>query len=303
MEALVTGGAGFIGSHLVDSLIDRGHKVYVIDDLSTGKLGNLNSKSVFEKSKLSTSILLPSIFEKIDFIFHLAGRGSIPKSILNPALTFDVNFNETLFLVNLIKECPVPILFASSSSVYGASPIMPRSVNNPIYPISPYAASKAAAEMLLLGHSNAYSIPLHIARFFNVYGPRQDSDSDYAAVIPKFINNIKNGENLIIHGDGNQSRDFTFVLDLVNLLIHYFENGFPQERISNFAFGTSTSVNNVAETLIRIAKSKVSKVNVSNRIGDVPFSQSEKVSYTIDNWPKPHTSIEDGLKITYESYL
>ena len=303
MKVLVTGGAGFIGSNLVDRLIERGHAVFVIDDLSAGKKEYLNPKAFFEESKLSNSKLFPNILSQLDFVFHLAGRGSIPKSIQNPTLTYEVNFNETMFLLNLLKEHPVPILFASSSSVYGDSKIMPRSVENTIYPISPYAGSKAAAEMLFLGHSSSYSIPIHIARFFNVYGPRQNADGDYAAVIPKFIKNILTKQDLGIHGDGSQSRDFTFVFDLVNLLIYYLENGLPEVKISNFALGTSTSINRVADILIRISNSKAKKVYYPSREGDVPFSQSEKVKNTLDNWPKPHTSIEEGLIITFNSHL
>jgi UDP-glucose 4-epimerase len=303
MHIIVTGGAGFIGSHLVDLLIGKNHEVTVIDDLTTGRKENINRNANFENYGISKCPSLKLLIKKSDFIFHLAGRGSVTKSIEDPKKTFAVNFDETFFLLEFLRESPIPLIFASSSSVYGSSKEMPRSISQKIQPISPYAASKASAEMLILGHKHSYNLPLHIARFFNVYGPRQDSKSDYAAVIPKFIRNIIDKENLVIHGDGNQSRDFTYVIDLVKLLSNFMELGMPDETTSNFAFGDSTTINTIADTLLRISGSKVSKSYIKSREGDVPFSQSEKLTRVIDRWPQPRTDLETGLEKTFASFL
>mgnify|MGYP006279032891 CR=1 FL=1 len=245
-KVAVTGGAGFVGTNLVSALIRCGYQVSVIDDFSTGLRSNVE--------KLGCEICEVSIVNKNDmyevlaeseFIFHLAARGSVPRSIANPEATFEVNTRGTFNVLSFAKDFHVPLLFSSSSSVYGANDALPKNEYMWTSPLTPYAASKLYGEALMQSYSMSYNLPLITFRFFNIFGPWQRPDHDYAAVIPKAMN----GETILVYGDGEQTRDFTYVDSVVSALINVMENQVSDPQPINLAFGGKISLNQVLNEL------------------------------------------------------
>mgnify|MGYP000394964556 CR=1 FL=1 len=218
-KVIVTGGAGFIGSHLAEELAES-NEVVVIDNLCTGKLENIkhlidNEKIVFKKGDIRDLVFLRREFEGADYVFHQAALPSVPRSIEDPALTNGVNVNGTLNVLIAAKDCEVKkIVYASSSSIYGDTPILPKKEGMLPNPLSPYAVSKLTGEYYCKAFSVVYGLKTVCLRYFNVYGPRQDPTSQYAAVIPRFITRILDNKPPIIYGDGRQTRDFTYVKDV-----------------------------------------------------------------------------------------
>ncbi len=240
-QILVTGGAGFIGSNLVSSLLKGDCEVTVLDDLSNGKLKNLENIDIeFINGDIrNQDLVLKILSRRFDVIYHLAARGSVPRSISDPATTIDINFNGTLNILNAIKVHPAKLIFASSSSVYGKNQKNPKTEFDWAAPISPYAASKLSCESIVTAYSSSFDFPAMIARFFNVYGPKQRSDIEYPAVIPKWIKSLQKREPLVVNGDLEISRDFTYVADLSELLVRLSLENYPIENfpLVNFAFG------------------------------------------------------------------
>jgi len=243
-KIICTGGAGFIGSNLVDKLIELGHQVTVIDDLSTGKIENINPKADFinwDISEISGKI-------KADYFFHLAAIASVPKSIEHPTKTHKVNITGTYNILKLAKEAKFKkFIFASSASVYGDQEL-PYSEDKIPHPISPYAFHKLVGEGYCRLFDEVYDLPTVSLRFFNVYGKRCDPNSDYALVISKFKQLRKDGKPLIIYGDGEQSRDFVNVNDVVNALILSMEKPIRNEII-NICSGKAITINKLADLI------------------------------------------------------
>ena len=252
MRVAVTGGAGFIGSNLTKRLVKDGLDVVVVDDLSTGLLANLDIVDIdFQNVSLLNKKELSQIFKNVDFIFHLGARGSVPRSLQDPAATHEVNATGTLNVLEAARYRSIPIVFSSSSSVYGRNTSLPKNEEMWTSPLSPYAASKLSAEAYVQSYAYSYDMPVTIFRFFNVFGPLQRPNHDYAAVIPKWIYRALRNEPIQVYGDGSQTRDFTFVDTVVDILASCLKSELNYQTPINLAFGNKISLNQVIELLLR----------------------------------------------------
>jgi UDP-glucose 4-epimerase len=276
----VTGGAGFIGSNLVRRLLDLGHEVVVVDDLSTGLISNLNVSQVeFHHTSILDSDQLFSIFADCEKIFHFAARGSVPRSILNPLATHEVNATGTLNVLEVARKTNAHIIFSSSSSVYGRNLSIPKDEKMWLSPISPYAASKLSAESYMQAYSEAYGLKITILRFFNVFGPFQRPNHEYAAVIPKWIWAAIHDQPLIVNGDGLVSRDFTYIETVLDVAISAMEQNVITQGAVNVAFGNRIYLNQVLDVLSSIFP-EVKVLYDSPRSGDVKDSQNSPALLT-----------------------
>ena len=301
MKVVVTGGCGFIGSNIAEELIKK-HYVVVIDDLSTGRIENIQSlqdKENFEfvRGNITDLGLLKQIFEDVDCIFHQAAIPSVQRSVENPLDTNEANIKGTLNVLIAARDCGVKkVVYASSSSVYGDTPELPKKENMRPNPQSPYAVSKLTGEYYCKVFSDIYGIKTICLRYFNVYGPNQDPASEYAAVIPRFINRVLNNQPPIIFGDGNQTRDFTFVKDVVKANILAMEKNV--EGVFNIAYGQQISINELANKIMEIVGVKLNPVYDKPRPGDIRNSLADislakqKLGYM------PEYSLEKGLEVT-----
>lgn len=304
MRYVVTGGAGFIGSHISDHLVSQGHVVVIIDDLSSGRKENIEpliSKepvSFIEGTIVDLDLLLES-FQGADGIFHQAALASVPKSIEHPVRNHDVNVTGTLNVLLAARDSGVrKVVCASSAAVYGNLPGLPKREDMTPDPLSPYAAAKLMDEYYASVFTRLYGVETVCLRYFNVYGPRQDPASDYAAVIPKFISRLMSGQVPVIFGDGGQTRDFIFVHDVVRANILAMENDVT--GVFNIAGGIEISVNQLAEILMGISGMTGSPSYETARDGDVYRSYAD-ISRALGAWGfTPATSLEDGLKETVE---
>jgi UDP-glucose 4-epimerase len=250
-RVLVTGGAGFIGSNLVEVLAEK-NKVFVYDDLSTGRLSNLDEldAELIVGSMLDLDLLQRSC-KGMDHIFHLGALPSVPRSIDDPLGSNQANLDGTLNVLVAARDCQVSrLVYASSSSVYGDTPTLPKQEDMPPNPQSPYAVSKLAAEYYCRVFHRVYHLPTVSLRFFNVFGPRQNPKSQYAAVIPKFIAQAQEGKKLTITGDGLQTRDFTFVLDVVQALLRAAVTDRADGQALNIARGERITLNQLASDIL-----------------------------------------------------
>jgi UDP-glucose 4-epimerase len=274
-KVAITGGAGFIGSNLVIRLINEGYTVTVIDDLSTGLLSNINDLNCdFEKLSITNLPMLRSAISNCETIFHFAARGSVPRSIKNPVATHDVNATGTLNVLEVARESGAHVIFSSSSSVYGRNAQLPKDESMWLGPMTPYAASKLAAEGYVQAYSSAYNIPTTILRLFNVFGPRQRPDHEYAAVLPKWIWLAMQGKPIEVYGDGSASRDFTFVNTVLDVAMTAMKENVNSEGAVNLAYGNRIYLN---ET-IALLKTHFPDLQVNytgERLGDVKESQNE----------------------------
>lgn len=306
MKLLVTGGAGFIGSNLVQKLVERKHKVIVIDNLCAGKKENLEeviSEIEFAEIDIRNKEEISSYFDSVSGVFHLAALKTVPLSLEKPEEYKDVNLNGTISILEASRENKVPkVIFSSSSSVYGDIPTLPKKESMELAPLSPYAATKRDTEkqMKLFSNSGLSTVSL---RYFNVYGPKQDSNSEYAAVIPKFIKNCFKNEDCTIYGDGTQTRDFTYVSDVVNANIAAFESEkqFRGEPI-NIAGGKKITINELFETIAKSTNSKSKVVYKPEREGDIKHSLADvSLANTLLNW-RAEIPLEKGIERTVEYF-
>ncbi|MDA0345540.1 MAG: NAD-dependent epimerase/dehydratase family protein [Proteobacteria bacterium] len=276
MRVGITGGAGFIGSNLAEHLIKSGHSISVLDNLEGGFMSNLKGLDInFVKADLKNITAVQDFFksEKIDYCVHLGALGSVPRSIENPRSSFESNATATLNVLEEVKKKAIPFMLSSSSSVYGKNLKLPKEEKDWLSPISPYAASKLAAESMTLAFRESYGIPTMVYRLFNVYGPKQNSDSLYAAVIPKWTLAAFKKEPLIIFGDGEQKRDFTYVGDVVKILSHSIKSRHDVDVPVNLAFGRPVTLNQI----LAIFQSYFSGIRVEyreTRTGDILHSES-----------------------------
>jgi UDP-glucose 4-epimerase len=273
-KVAVTGGAGFIGSNLVSRLVSEGYSVKVVDDFSTGLRSNLDDKSceVYDQSIVDLHELKKAIGD-CQVIFHLAARGSVPRSIKHPVATHEVNATGTLNVLEVARESGAHVVFSSSSSVYGRNTLLPKDENMWLGPMTPYAASKMAAEGYVQAYASAYNITTTLLRFFNVFGPRQRPDHEYAAVLPKWIWLAMQGKPIDVYGDGSVSRDFTYVETVLDIAMLAMKEKIATEGAVNLAFGNRIFLNDA----INMLKKHFPKLQVNykeTRLGDVKESQN-----------------------------
>lgn len=273
-KVAVTGGAGFIGSNLTHRLISEGYQVVVIDDLSTGLLSNVNQeKSYFHQISVTDIDLLYSALEECETIFHLAARGSVPRSIKNPVATHNVNATGTLNILEVARTNSAHVIFFSSSSVYGRNMTLPKDESMWLGPLTPYAASKLAAESYVQAYAAAYGVKTTLLRLFNVFGPRQRPDHEYAAVLPKWIWLAMRGAPIDVYGDGNSSRDFTYIETVLDIAVTAMKDKVLTEGAVNLAYGNRIFLNDAIEK-IREQFPDLKVVYKPNRLGDVKESQN-----------------------------
>lgn len=280
---LVTGGAGFIGSHIVDELLRQGEGVRVLDNLCTGKLENLKSARGHEQGRfqfLEGDILdldtCRRACEGMDYVLHQAALRSVPRSVDDPSATNEVNVGGTLNVLLAASEKGVKrVVYASSSSVYGDSAKLPQSEDQTPSPISPYAVSKLAGEYYCQVFTKIYRLETVSLRYFNVFGPRQDPESQYAAVIPLFIKLALEGKPLEVHGDGLQSRDFTYVSNVVEANLLAAKAGGAAGEVLNVACGETHTVLDIADVISRVIGKPVERYHTPARRGDVRKTQAD----------------------------
>jgi nucleoside-diphosphate-sugar epimerase len=273
---LVTGGAGFIGSHLVEGLVKKGERVRVIDNLSTGKLENLElfmDEIEFIEEDLRDPKAAAQAAKGVDFILHQAAIPSVPRSIEDPIGSTENNLKGTLHLLMAARDAGVQrVVYASSSSIYGDSPTLPKREDLPSAPLSPYAASKLAGEYYCQVFHRVYGLETVSLRYFNVFGPRQDPLSPYAAVIPKFITRALTMKPLVVYGDGEQSRDFSYVADVVQAnLLACGARGIAGEQF-NVGSGEQTSLNQLVQTLKKTIGADLTVEYTKPLTGDIKHS-------------------------------
>ncbi len=307
-KAVVTGGAGFIGSNLAEELANMGYEVVILDNLSTGNINNLSNllkkgHVKFVKGSVTDFEMLKSIFKDADYVFHHAAIPSVSASIEEPAQTNEVNVLGTLNVLLAAKECGVEkVIYASSSAVYGDSPNIPKKESMNPHPKSPYAVSKLAAEYYCNVFYEVYELKTVSLRYFNVYGPRQDPFSEYSAVIPRFIMRVLRGKPPIIYGDGTQTRDFVFVKDVVNANILAAESN--ATGIFNIGSGRSISVNELAYKIMdMIGNDTVAEpIYEKPRKGDIKHSSADITKAKRELGYRPEYDIEAGLNETIKYF-
>jgi UDP-glucose 4-epimerase len=308
VQVLVTGGAGFIGGNLCRRLAanDAIERVVVIDDLSTGFRANLDGLDRLGVELVEGSILDPGALARsaagVDAIVHLGARGSVARSLVDPAATHEINATGTLRVLEAARAAdPRPhVIVASSSSVYGANPELPKHEDLATLPMSPYAASKLATEGYTLAYGHAFGLPVLAFRFFNVFGPLQPAGHDYAAVIPAFMSAAVAGRPLTVHGDGRQSRDFTYVETVCAVIEDALVRRVTTPDPVNLAYGTRTDLLTLIGMIEEIVGHEVAVEHTAPRPGDVRHSRADSTRVRslfpdIDVVP-----FEEGLRATYE---
>ena len=296
---LVTGGAGFIGSHLVDELVKRRFHVTVLDDLSTGRVENLSScleRIRFVRGDIRDKGNVEFALRDVDSVFHLAAIASVPYSVEHPEATYEININGTTSLLESSSRSSVKkLVYVSSSAVYGDPKYLPIDENHPLSSISPYAESKLKTEQLCKEYQESYGLKTVILRPFNVYGPRQTSNQ-YAGVIISFIERLREGRPPIIYGDGLQTRDFIYIEDAVRALILASQNEEAAGRIFNVASGLPTSINQLAQLLIDMFDiDRIEPIHVGAREGDIRHSYAETKEAKTHLGFEAQISLREGL--------
>jgi len=306
MKFLVTGGAGFIGSNIVEELLKRNYEVKVVDNFSTGKRENLvefNKDLELIEGDIRSFHIVQQAVKDVDVILHLAALPSVPRSINDPITSNEVNVVGTLNILEASKLTNVKrVVFASSSSVYGDNPKLPKEESMIPNPLSPYAVSKLAGEKYCQVFTRIYGLETICLRYFNVFGPRQDPNSQYSAVIPRFIKAIKENQSPIIFGDGTQSRDFTYVKNVIEGNILAATTDCEPGIAMNCACHGRITLNELAADINEILGKDVKPIYKDARPGDIKHSfadinlAEEKLNY------KPLVNFKEGLKLTIESY-
>jgi nucleoside-diphosphate-sugar epimerase len=303
---LVTGGAGFIGSHISEELVKRDHEVRILDNFLTGKKENIASlldKIEFIEGDIKDFETCQLALEGVDFVLHQAALPSVPRSIKDPLTTNENNIRGTLNVLLASREAKVKkVVFASSSSVYGDDTHLPKIEGRQGNPLSPYALSKLVGEHYCRIFSQIYGLSTVFLRYFNIFGPRQDPFSQYAAVIPNFITKMLKGEKPVIFGDGEQSRDFTFVSNVVEANILASKAQDVSGEAFNIACGERTTVNSLVNTINEVLNKNIDPVHDEPRPGDVKnsFAEISKARKMLKY--EPLVPFNEGLKKTINWY-
>src|SRR5215471_14982972 len=306
MRYLVTGGAGFIGSNTVDELVQRGHSVVVLDDLSGGKEDNLaeiRNKITMIKGSVTDIETVRKAMHEAEYVLHLAARTSVPRSVKDPLDTNRINIEGTLNVLVAAKEMKVKrVVFAASSSAYGETPTLPKVETMQPEPISPYGVTKYVGELYGAAFLKCYGLETVSLRYFNIFGPRQDPSSPYSGVLAKFCTAFLEDKQPVVFGDGEQTRDFTFVDNAVHANLLACEAQSVSGRVFNIGCGTRSSLNQVIHALNRISGKALEPKYDPPRDGDILDSQADislanrYLSY------EPLVGFEEGLKITFDWY-
>ncbi len=276
MRVLVTGGAGFIGTNLVRRLIELGYEPSVFDDFSTGLQSNLDGLDIrVNRGSLNDAEALAASVRGVDAVVHLGARGSVPRSIAHPVATHEVNATGTLNVLEAARTEGAYVVMSSSSSVYGANPLLPKVERTWTQPLSPYAASKLAGEGYMLGYQASYGMPTLVLRFFNVFGPWQRPDHDYAAVVPKWLWKMMTSQPIEVHGNGTQTRDFTYVDSVVDVLVDALERRVSLDSPVNLAFGNRVSLLEVLAQMEALLGVSPEVEFAESRVGDVRNSEND----------------------------
>ncbi len=303
-RVLVTGGAGFIGSNLARGLLDRGDEVRILDNFSTGNRANLEGLDVeIVEGELRSYERVHNAVRGVDVVYHLGALGSVPRSVQDPLTSSAVNIEGTLNVLLAARDEGIRrVVFSSSTSVYGSTRELPTSEDSPPDPISPYGVAKLAAERYCVSFSRVYeSFESVVLRYFNVFGPRQSPFSQYAAVVPRFVVAIAAGEEIEIHGDGEQSRDFTYVGIVVDATIRAGEAQGASGAIFNVAAGSPASVNRIADTIGEILGKPVTRRTLPSRAGDIRDSWADLGKSERILGYRPSVDLREGLQRTVEA--
>jgi UDP-glucose 4-epimerase len=299
MKVLVTGGAGFIGTNLTLNLLSNGYEVKVFDDLSTGLKANIPKDAEFVNASILEASQIDKAIEDCEVVVHLGARGSVPRSIKDPIATHNVNATGTLNVLEAARNSQCHYIFSSSSSVYGSNMILPKNEDMVLRPITPYAASKMSGEALSLGYAKSYGLAVSTFRFFNIFGPWQRPDHEYAAVLPKWISKCIKRDAIEIFGDGEQTRDFTYVGTVVKIIADCISNKVLHPEPVNLAYGNNISLNQVTD-LLKNDFPDLEVKHISPRDGDVLHSKNNpkliKSLYPNINVEKFETSLQETIK-------
>jgi nucleoside-diphosphate-sugar epimerase len=306
----VTGGAGFIGSNLAEHLLDRDYSVVVVDNLSTGREQNLSgwseragSRFQFLKIDINETDELRQAFHGVSYVFHLAAIPSVVRSVENPAATQSSNINGTLSVLTAARDAGVKrVIAASSSSIYGDDPNLPKKEDRLGRCLSPYALSKFVTEEYCRLFYDLYGLETVALRYFNVFGPRQDPGSEYAAVIPRFSTRMLAGKSPVVYGDGEQTRDFTFISNVIEANLKAATHPDAAGEAFNIGCGTRTSLNQLIEKLNGLLVSRLKPINEPARKGDVRHSVADVNKAKRIMGFVPSTTLEVGLQRVLEWY-
>jgi UDP-glucose 4-epimerase len=304
LKIVVTGGAGFIGSHIVEHWINKNAEIHIIDNLRSGYLSNIEifPEAIFHNGSITDRDLVFQVLKDTVYVHHLAGFVSVPESIEKPEECYDINVNGLINVLDASEEFGIKkIVFSSSAAVYGENLISPKTVSLKPDPKSPYGSTKLEGESLLKIYNEKGSVGATSLRYFNVFGPRQDPKSQYAAAVPIFIERALKNKPIIIYGDGEQTRDFIFVKDVVSANILAATNE-KVNGVFNVASGKAITINEIAQTIIEELQSKSKIIYEKERTGDIKHSRAsiketeEQLNY------HPEFDLTDGLKLTIEYF-
>ncbi|HUO36100.1 MAG TPA: SDR family oxidoreductase [Candidatus Acidoferrum sp.] len=306
MKYLVTGGAGFIGSNIVDELLRREHSVTVLDDLSSGKEANLDparQKITFIKGSVTDLPAVKGAAHGADYVIHLAARTSVPRSVADPIETNRVNIDGTLNVLVAARDAKAKrVVFAASSSAYGETPTLPKTEQMPPQPISPYGVTKYVGELYAQVFGRVYGLENASVRYFNVFGPRQDPGSQYSGVLSRFMLAAIRGEQPVIYGDGEQSRDFTYIDNVVDETLRACDAPEASGRVFNGGTGARITLNQTLRLLEKISGKKIEARHEPPRAGDIRDSQADiSLARQILGY-EPQVMFEEGLRRTWEWY-
>jgi nucleoside-diphosphate-sugar epimerase len=306
MRYLVTGGAGFIGSNIVDELVRRGHQVTVLDDLSAGKESNLadvRGKIDLRIGSITDLATVQSACHGADYVIHLAARTSVPRSVQNPVETNHVNIDGTLNVLVAARDAKVRrFIYAASSSAYGETPTLPKTEAMQPNPISPYGITKYVGELYAGVFGRVYGLENVCVRYFNVFGPRQDPSSQYSGVLSRFMLAVIEGQPPVVYGDGEQSRDFTFIENIVDETFRACEAKGASGMVFNGGTGARTTLNQVLKLLEKITGEKIQAKYDPPRTGDIRDSQADVSLARKVLGYEPRVHFEEGLQRTWEWY-
>ena len=307
MRYLVTGGAGFIGSHIVDELVRRGHQVTVLDDLSAGSENNLSGVRHQIDLRVGSIIDLKEVqaaCHGVDCVIHLAARTSVPRSVADPLETNRVNIDGTLNVLLAARDAKVRrVVYAASSSAYGETPELPKSESMPPRPISPYGVTKFVGELYAQVFGRVYGLENVSLRYFNVFGPRQEPTSQYSGVLSRFMLAVIEGNPPVVFGDGEQSRDFTYIDNVVDETLRACEAPAANGLVFNGGTGARITLNQVLKLLEKITGKKIEARYDPPRSGDIRDSQADITLARKVLGYEPRVQFEEGLRRTWDWYL